>query len=124
MTEQLDKYNLSANQLALVGFSQGTMISLYAGPRYPAPIAGILGYSGALVWENNVDQSLLNRMPVHLIHGKADDVVPVEAYESAREVLEAHDFPVSGHMTHNLAHSIDQHGIDSGGKFLIRVFSL
>ena len=45
----LEEYNLSNNNIALVGFSQGTMMSLYTGLRRKSPISGILGYSGALI---------------------------------------------------------------------------
>ena len=123
ITEQLDKYGLLASRLALVGFSQGTMMSLYSGPRYHSPIAGVLGYSGALVWESDVDQAILNRVPVHLIHGEMDDVVPISAYVAACEQLKACGFSVTGHTTPSLTHSIDQHGVNSGGKFLASVFS-
>ena len=118
IAEQLEKYSLSADKLALCGFSQGTMMSLYVGPRYQGKIAGVLGYSGAMVGE--VGQ---NAIPVHLIHGEADDVVPVGAYHHAREVLEQKGFDVGGHTTPNLAHSIDEMGIQSGAKFLKSILS-
>lgn len=115
--EQLEEYGLPASKLALVGFSQGTMASLYAGPRYKEKIAGVLGYSGALIWEEETPKTI-NRAPVHLIHGEADEVVPVAAYHHAREKLEKSGFTVSGHVSQGLPHSIDEEGIKSGGEFL------
>lgn len=116
--EQLKKYNLSADKLALLGFSQGTMTSLYVGPRYKDKIAGILGYSGALIWESDVKDEDLSKVPVHLIHGEADEVVPVQARKMAQERLEKHGFTVTGHTTPGLAHGIDQAGIEGGAAFL------
>ncbi|MEM7651173.1 MAG: dienelactone hydrolase family protein [Pseudomonadota bacterium] len=113
ITQQLENYSLSADKLALCGFSQGTMMSLYVGPRYKDKIAGVLGYSGAMIGEGGE-----HKIPVHLVHGEADDVVPVEAYHHAKETLEKNGHAVSGHTTAYLQHSINQDGLDSGGNFL------
>lgn len=113
--EQLKRLGVLADKCALAGFSQGTMMSLYAAPRLKDKIAGVLGYSGALLWEDTTD---MHKMPVHLIHGESDDVVPVQAFSHAKETLTRHGFPVSGHTTPGLAHSIDERGIESGGEFL------
>lgn len=120
----LEKYGVEADKLALVGFSQGTMTSLYVGPRYSKKIAGILGYSGALIGAEGFteDPDEYQRPPVRLIHGEADDVVPVQAYEMARVQLEEAGFDVSGHTTPGLPHSIDEAGIQSGGEFLKSIF--
>lgn len=123
ITEQLEKYGLKAADLALVGFSQGTMMSLYTGPRYPEPIAGILGYSGALIWEEGTDTAKLHKMPIHLIHGEADMVVPVQARAAAVEALESAGFKVTGYTMPDLPHGIDQKGIESGTNFLKSIFS-
>ncbi len=120
--EQLEKYGLTGDKLALLGFSQGTMMSLYSGPRYPDTIAGILGYSGALVWEEDLNTGFLQKMPVHLIHGEADDIVPVQARAFAQESLEKAGFTVSGHTVPDLPHGIDEEGIKSGSEFLKSLF--
>lgn len=119
--EQLKRCGLTADRLVLAGFSQGTMTSLYVAPRLKKRIAGVLGYSGALLWEEGADGDKLRKMPVHLIHGQADDVVPVQAWGHAKETLERAGFTVSGHTTPGLYHSIDGQGIASGGAFLKEV---
>lgn len=119
----LEEYNLPASKLALTGFSQGTMMSLYIGPHYKDRLAGVLGYSGALVWPGDTDFSKLQKPPVRLIHGEADDVVPVGAYHMAREALIAAGFDVSGHTSPGLPHSLDNDGIESGGQFLASILS-
>ncbi len=118
ITEQLKKHDVPASKLALVGFSQGTMMSLYAGPRYPEKIAGVLGYSGALIWEEDVDVAKMHKVPVHLVHGEADTVVPVDAYHMAHKQLGESGFTVSGYTTPGLPHSIDERGLQEGGAFL------
>lgn len=118
IAEQCDKYGVAPEKCALVGFSQGTMMSLYTAPRYSEKLAGVLGYSGALLWEPDTDISRLHKLPIRLIHGEHDDVVPVDAYHMARQKLEESGFDVSGHTTPLLTHSIDEAGISSGAKFL------
>lgn len=115
---QIEKYDVQPKDCALIGFSQGTMMSLYTAPRYGERLAGTLGYSGALLWEPDTDVQTLSKCPVRLIHGEADDVVPVEAYHDARASLERSGFDVSGHTTKGLPHSIDEEGIESGMDFL------
>ena len=119
--KMLEQYGLTDDKLALVGFSQGTMMSLYAGPRREKRIAGILGYSGALVGAETLALPSVHKVPVHLIHGDADTVVPLAAYHMAKTALELGGFEVSGGVTRGLPHSIDNDGIESGAKFLHKV---
>ncbi len=123
LDEQLAKYNLSNAELALVGFSQGTMTSLYAGPRRVEKIAGILGYSGALIGGEELGDKSIQKCPIRMIHGEADSVVPVNAYHESRRVLEAKGFDVSGFTTTGLEHSIDGEGVESGAEFLSKIFN-
>lgn len=119
----LQHFELSDDKAAIVGFSQGTMMALYAMPRRGARVAGIVGYSGALVGGADLAGEGIQKMPIHLIHGDADTVVPVQAYSYARETLEKSGFPLSGGTTHNLAHSIDERGLEDGGAFLAKVLA-
>jgi len=119
--KQLETYNVPPEKLALLGFSQGTMTSLHVAPRLKSKIAGLLGYSGALLWDSKADIEKFQKMPIHLIHGEADDVVPVQARAQAEEILKKHGYEVSGHTTAGLTHSIDQKGIDSGAEFLSKI---
>jgi phospholipase/carboxylesterase len=121
LDEVLMEYGLANADLALVGFSQGSMMALHVGPRRAGKIAGALGYSGSLIDEDNLQNA--HKIPVRLIHGEADDVVPVESYTHAKKTLEKLSFPVSGHTTKYLGHGIDNDGIEGGTEFLQLVFS-
>ncbi len=117
----IERFDLSYDKVALLGFSQGTMMSLYTAPRLKDTVAGILGYSGALLWEEDVKSEELKRMPIRLIHGEADDVLNVKSWHSAMDALKEHNYEVDGHTTPGLVHSIDQKGIDSGLSFLQKI---
>lgn len=111
----LKHYGLSYADVVLVGFSQGTMMSLSTGPSLPESIAGILGYSGALAIEP-IETS--HKMPIQLVHGSSDDVVPSSASESALEVFLSLGYDIKLELRPGLAHGIDPKGQEIGKDFL------
>jgi phospholipase/carboxylesterase len=113
----LADHNLPASKLTLAGFSQGTMLSLYAGLQRKEPIAGILGYSGALIGISSV----ASKPPVQLVHGLADSVVPAMGTKQAADFLQKAGVEVEAAFIPNLDHGIDPEGLDLGQKFLQRV---
>ncbi len=123
ISEQQEKYGIPDEKTALVGFSQGTMMSLYVAPRREKALAGVLGYSGALVGAEGLAAEAIHRLPIHLIHGSADDVIPAQAFHSAMKTLEDQGFPVTGTLSPGLAHGIDPQGIAEGGRFLKRILA-
>ena len=116
---ELARHGLAEDRLALVGFSQGTMLSLYAGPRRERQIAGIVGYSGMMI--EGDEEELHTRPPVLLAHGDEDPMIPIAAFERAEETLTRLGFPLTTHVSHGLGHSIDIDGLRLGGAFLLRV---
>ena len=118
LDDEFARYGLTDADLALLGFSQGTMMSLHVGPRRPRAIACILGFSGALVGGEALPDEARSRPPVMLIHGDADDVVPVQALFGAMDALQAAEIPVQWIVRPGLPHSIDPEGIAAGGRFL------
>ena len=120
--QKLDEYGLSEERLALVGFSQGTTMSIYVGLRRERPLAGILGYSGLLVDGALLPKEIKTRPPVLLIHGGDDQVIPVQALPEAQEGLEAAGVKVESHVRPGLGHGIDDEGLRRGAGFLARIF--
>jgi phospholipase/carboxylesterase len=115
---QLAKHDLTERDMALVGFSQGTMMSLYVGPRRAQQLAGILGYSGLLTDPAALAREMRSKPPVMLIHGEADPMVPVTAMRSAESELVKLGFEVSSHVSPGLGHSVDQIGLQLGADFV------
>ena len=92
------------------------------------PVAGIVGYSGSLVLPRNsppdvVAPEIRSRPPVLLIHGSADDLIPVEALFHAMQGLAALNLPVEWHLSAGIGHGIDAEGLRQGGEFLARRFA-
>lgn len=123
LDEALAARGLDASKLALVGFSQGTMMSLYAGVRRAAAPAAIVGYSGALVGAELLAQEIRVRPPVLLVHGDADEVVPFAALSHAATALAGAGVPVEQLRRPGLGHGIDEEGLQRGGDFLRNAFA-
>lgn len=119
--QELERYGLSEDKLALVGFSQGTMMSLYVAPQREKQIAGVVGYSGMVVDEAALKANLKTRPPVLLVHGDADPVVPFMAYNHAGKALQDLGFDVFGYAARGVGHSIDNEGLRLGRDFLVKV---
>ena len=123
LDDALKARGLDASRLALVGFSQGTMMSLYVGPRRSATLAGIVGYSGALIGAEMLAQEIRSRPPVLLVHGDADQIVPPEAFPLAVAGLKSVSIAVEELICPGVGHSIDEAGLLRGGEFLRRVLA-
>ena len=125
---ELARHKLPPSALALVGFSQGTMMALHVGLRRAAPPAAIVGYSGLLATPEKVDPDkfaaeITSRPPVLLVHGDQDPLIPVQALLHAAQGLAALDVPVEWHISPGVGHGIDQEGLRQGGEFLVRRFA-
>jgi phospholipase/carboxylesterase len=121
--QQMAHYQIPPERLVLAGFSQGTMMALYMGLRIKPRIAGVLGYSGALVCTEEWSSIDVQKPPITLVHGMADTVVPVAAYYHAMSILESHGFAVDGHPLHGLMHGINQYGLEIGRSALAKMLT-
>ena len=118
---ELERLGLGDDRLALVGFSQGTMMALFVALRRARPPAGLLGYSGALVGAEVLAEEIRSKPPVLLIHGQADEVVPFQAMAAAVAALEASGVPVQSEGRPGLGHGIDPQGLSLGARFLMEI---
>src|SRR5260221_6775827 len=119
---ELARLGLDGSRLALVGFSQGTMMALHVGLRRKVAPAAIVGYSGALAGPEKLLNEVQSRPPVLLVHGDADDRIPVQALSLAANGLAAAGVPVRWHISRGVGHGIAPDGFDLAGKFLVDAF--
>lgn len=117
---ELERHGLGDDRLALVGFSQGTMMALFVALRRARPCAAVVGYSGALIGGEALAGEIGSRPPVLLVHGDADEIVPVRALPAALAVLRANKVPVESETRRGLGHGIDDRGLELGLAFLAR----
>lgn len=118
LDEELSRLDLGPDRMALVGFSQGTMMALEVGLVRKAPPAGIVGYSGLIANPERLNQGERAFPPVLLVHGAADEVIPVAALFGTVNALSAAKIPVEFHVRPGLGHGIDPDGMAMGCRFL------
>lgn len=111
--------DLLPEQVALFGFSQGSMMALHVAPRREDPVAGIVAFSGRLLAPELLADEVICRPPVLLVHGDADDVVPVQSLPEAAEALQQAGWEeVFAHVMKGTAHGIAPDGLSVALAFL------
>ena len=117
--QQLSEHELDITNLAVVGFSQGTMTALHTLPRRSTACAAIVGFSGALLaGDELLAEEVKSKPPVCLVHGDADMVVPHEALAMAEAALAKNGFECETHSRPGLGHGIDPEGLQAAVAFL------
>ncbi|MCQ0091361.1 alpha/beta hydrolase [Roseovarius sp. M141] len=106
-------------QVVLFGFSQGTMMALHVAPRREDEIAGIVAFSGRLLRPELLADEVVSRPPILLVHGDADDVVPVKSLPEAAEALQAAGWKdVYAHVMKGTGHGIAPDGLQVALAFM------
>lgn len=115
---RLEEEGLPPSALALVGFSQGAMISLHVAPRRDKEIAGVVAISGRLLQPERLVPETKVKPPVLLIHGDADDVVPFDSLADAGNALVGAGFETYAHVMKGTGHGIAPDGLSVALSFL------
>ena len=115
---QLAQYGLDDRNLALVGFSQGAMMTLWLAPRRERACGAAVGFAGALVDGHRLQADLKSRPPILLCHGDADLVVDVGCLDHAAQGLRQAGLDVSAKRIAGLGHDIDDHALSLASRFL------
>ncbi|KJZ25036.1 MULTISPECIES: alpha/beta hydrolase [Rhodobacterales] len=117
--------DLLPEQVVLLGFSQGTMMALHVAPRREDPVAGIVAFSGRLLSPDTFSDEVVSRMPVLLVHGDEDDVVPPQSLPQAAEALQEAGFQdVFAHVMKGTGHGIAPDGLSVALAFMRDKLSL
>jgi phospholipase/carboxylesterase len=120
LDSELKRLELPGDRLALVGFSQGTMMSLHVGLSRAVKPACIVGFSGMLA--GTAPKLGADAPPILLIHGDEDPMIPVPALFDAAGQLGKAGAAVQWHISSGLGHSIDETGLALGGLHLTMAF--
>jgi phospholipase/carboxylesterase len=118
LDEVLAAEGLRPDRMVLLGFSQGTMMSLHVAPRRSEPVAGVVGFSGRLLSPERLAAEAVSKPPVLLVHGDADDIVPIASLREAGEALTQAGFETYGHVMRGTAHGIAPDGLSVALAFM------
>ncbi len=116
--ELLDGYGLDASRCVLLGFSQGSIVSIHTAPRRPTALGGVVALSGAMITGDTLEAEVASKPPFVLVHGTDDAVLPSAETEAAAAKLTAAGIPVAVHLLPGLAHGIDERGIAIATEFM------
>jgi len=126
---ELQRLGLDDSRLALVGFSQGTMMALHVGLRRRLAPAAIIGFSGMLVGPEHLTEAEARDArgappPILLVHGDQDQTIPLDAMFIGAEELAKSEIPCQWHLSIGVAHGIDNAGLRHAGLFLAKGFGV
>ncbi|MEM9851583.1 MAG: prolyl oligopeptidase family serine peptidase [Pseudomonadota bacterium] len=114
----MEEEGVTAEQMMLFGFSQGTMMSLHVAPRREHAFAGVVGFSGRLLSPELLEDEVKVRPPILLVHGDQDDLVPPQSLPEAGNALSQAGFQVYAHIMKGTGHGIAPDGLSVALAFM------
>jgi len=120
---EIDK-GIKAENILLAGFSQGGVIALHIGLRYPQKLAGIMALSTYLPTTEQLKTeraAVNNGTPIFMAHGTMDPVVHLPIAKQAFNDLKAMNYPISWHE-YPMQHSLCMEEIIDISGFINKIF--
>jgi phospholipase/carboxylesterase len=116
--EVIKKNELNGEQIVIGGFSQGCMISLQTGIKRKEKINSIVGYSGKIIDVNHLENNIISRPNIILMHGDREEIVPASFLLEAKEFFKKNNYEIKTQIFKNCEHRIPTDGSSLGLKFL------
>ena len=95
--ELISKYPIDANNVTLIGFSQGSILSYAVALSYPEKVQRLVAMSGYLNTEmatDNFKNNDLSKLKIFASHGTVDQVIPVEWARKTEPSITALGIPI------------------------------
>jgi len=118
LDQVLNNLQLETKNLALVGFSQGCMISIQTGIKKKEQINSLVGYSGKIINMEHLSDNINSKPKIFLMHGENDTIVSPTHLLEAKEYLKKQGINVKTKMFKNCEHRIPVEGSSLGLGFL------
>ena len=118
LDQVFNNFQLEPNNLALVGFSQGCMISIQVGLKKKEQINCIVGYSGKVINKKHLSGNIKSKPKIFLMHGENDTIVSPTSLLEAKEYLSNLGLKIKTKMFKDCEHKIPIEGSSLGLEFL------
>jgi len=118
LDQVFDNFQLEPTNLALVGFSQGCMVSIQVGLKKKEQINCIIGYSGKVINQKHLSNNINSKPKIFLMHGANDTIVPPTHLLEAKEYLNKCGLKIKIKLFKNCDHRIPVEGSSLGLGFL------
>jgi phospholipase/carboxylesterase len=123
--KQSQRLGLGYENIFLVGFSQGAILSLYTGMRLDKKLGGIIAFSGLLAeTEKSLKTELKTKQKILMTHGMMDTVIPFQHFLHSKKLLETFGFEFNFYADPNLEHGVNTKCIEEAKRFLTKVNSM
>ncbi len=89
--EIIEEYQVDKNNITLLGFSQGTILSFAVALSYPEKVKNVIGLSGYInqdILKKDYEKNDFSRLKVYTSHGSVDQVIPVQWARKTKPFLE------------------------------------
>jgi len=116
---------IPAKNILLAGFSQGGLVALHTGLRYPQRLGGIIALSTYLstVEQLKTERSTVNQdIPIFMGHGIIDPVAAIESARASFDALNALGYHIEWH-DYMMAHSVCIEEIEHISTFINSIFT-
>ena len=118
LDQVLDNFQLGTTNLALVGFSQGCMMSIQIALKKKEQINCLIGYSGKVINQEHLSDKIKSKPKIFLMHGINDTIVPPTHLLEAKEYLKNQGLKIKTKMFEDCEHRIPVEGASLGLGFL------
>ncbi len=118
LDQALNNFQLETSNLALVGFSQGSMMGIQVGLKKKEEINCLIGYSGKIINKKNLSDNIHSKQKIFLMHGTNDTIVPPTHLLEAKEYLNKCGIKIKTKLFKNCEHKIPVEGSSLGLGFL------
>jgi len=118
LDQVINNHKLNFNNLALIGFSQGCMISIQTALKKKEKINCMIGYSGKVINQKHLSENINSKVKTFLMHGDNDTIVPPLNLLESKEYLDRFGLKVKIKIFKNCEHKIPVEGLSLGLSFL------
>ena len=118
LNQVFDNFQLKPSNLALVGFSQGCMISIQIALKKKKQISCLVGYSGKVINQKHLSNNINSKPKIFLMHGANDIIVSPTYLLEAKEYLVSHGLKIKTKMLKDCEHKISVEASSLGLEFL------
>ena len=118
LDQVLDNFQLKPKNLALIGFSQGCMLSIQVGMKNKKEINCVIGYSGKVINQKHLLKNINSKPKIFLMHGENDTIVPPTHLLEAKEYFIKCGIKIKTKLFKKCEHRIPVEGASLGLEFL------
>ena len=122
ISEIKEEFKLENNKICLSGFSQGCMMSINLGLTSDQPFNCIVGFSGKIINQKDLELRKKNSTSILLIHGDSDQVVSPNFLLEAKDFFIRNNVEIETHLIKDCDHHIPIQASSIGLNYILKKF--